>query len=605
MSPRILIVEDEVVVANNLRDRVRGLGYEVAGVAFTGEEAIQQAADTRPDLVLMDIKLPGEMDGLEAAEEICADSDVPVIYLTGYADDTTLQRAKATEPYGFILKPFEMRELHSTIEMALYKHAAAKKLRESEQRYRSLVEQSLQGIVIFQGMPPSIVYASSPCVTITGYTVEELLSFPPRKVVRLVHHEDRDRTLNWLRDLEAGKSVPMHDEFRITRKDGAVRWVGCFASSIEYGGKPALQCALIDITERKQAEAALRHAHDTLERRVDERTAELVESNRLLEQETIEHRRARGELAQRAEELRALNGLSHRVSASLSPEDVVEAALRGMVDIVAPDLAMLFLRQGDELLLQGVHPENPEWQTAAPEIHRIGQCLCGLAASEGRSAYSSAICTDPRCTLEECKKIGMNSFGAIPLLRGAEVIGVLGVASEVEREFSEQAAFLEALASAVAIGLQNALLYQELQRYAAGLERQIAERKRAEEALRESEQRYRLLFERNLAGVYRTTPDGQFLDCNQAFAEIFGYGSCEEAISCPISAFYFDPADRERFMSQLREQGRLTNAEWRLRRKDGSPVWVLENASLIIGKNGVPVAVEGTVIDITERKKVE
>ena len=118
-SAQILVVEDEIIVAENIRSRLIDLGYTVPAVASSGEEAIQRAAETQPGLVLMDIKLKGDMDGVEAAEQIRASLDIPVVYLTAYADEDTLRRAKITEPSGYILKPFELRELHIAIEVAL------------------------------------------------------------------------------------------------------------------------------------------------------------------------------------------------------------------------------------------------------------------------------------------------------------------------------------------------------------------------------------------------------------------------------------------------------------------------------------------------------
>jgi two-component system sensor histidine kinase/response regulator len=138
-----------------------------------------------------------------------------------------------------------------------------------------------------------------------------------------------------------------------------------------------------------------------------------------------------------------------------------------------------------------------------------------------------------------------------------------------------------------------------------GISRDVTERKRAEEALRESERRYRLLFERNLAGVYRTTWDGQFLDCNEAFARILGYESPREVLAQKAGSLYFNPADRETYLALLRERGGVSNFEECLRRKDGSPVWVLENESVVESEGGGPPVLEGTIIDITERKWAE
>lgn len=133
----------------------------------------------------------------------------------------------------------------------------------------------------------------------------------------------------------------------------------------------------------------------------------------------------------------------------------------------------------------------------------------------------------------------------------------------------------------------------------------ITERRRAEEALKESEKRYRSLFERNLAGVYRTTVDGNVLDCNEAFARILGYESREEVLALSAGDLYFDAEDRRSWIFHLRAAGSVVNQEQRLRRRDGAPVWVLENENLIASETGGPDLIEGTLIDITERKQAE
>ena len=128
---RILVVEDEAIIARDIKYTLENLGYTVPAMAASGADAIRKAADLQPDLVIMDIVLKGPMDGIQAAAEIRAANDVPVIYLTAYGNEETLQRAKVTAPYGYILKPFEERELHITVEIALHRHQMEKKLRES------------------------------------------------------------------------------------------------------------------------------------------------------------------------------------------------------------------------------------------------------------------------------------------------------------------------------------------------------------------------------------------------------------------------------------------------------------------------------------------
>ena len=119
---KILIVEDEAVVALAIQTQLVRLGFEVVATCDSGREAIQTTAEAPPDLVMMDIKINGDMDGVDTAKHIRSVFDVPVVYLTSYSDDATLERAKVTEPFGYLLKPFDDLTLKTTIEMALHKH---------------------------------------------------------------------------------------------------------------------------------------------------------------------------------------------------------------------------------------------------------------------------------------------------------------------------------------------------------------------------------------------------------------------------------------------------------------------------------------------------
>jgi two-component system, response regulator PdtaR len=119
---RILVVEDEAIVAMGIKEKLEDLGHEVVDIVFNGEDAIEKAIKIEPDLILMDIVLKGDMDGIEAASEIRNRLDIPIIYLTAYSDEEILKRARMTEPYGYILKPFNNSELNANIEMAFYKH---------------------------------------------------------------------------------------------------------------------------------------------------------------------------------------------------------------------------------------------------------------------------------------------------------------------------------------------------------------------------------------------------------------------------------------------------------------------------------------------------
>jgi len=138
--PKVMIVEDESIVALDMQERLAALGYEVTASATSGETALREAAEIRPDVVLMDIRIQGPIDGIETAARLQAHDPVPIVYLTSYSDDATLERARATQPYGFLIKPFSERELHATLQMTLERRRLEKALQMSDAQLRALNE---------------------------------------------------------------------------------------------------------------------------------------------------------------------------------------------------------------------------------------------------------------------------------------------------------------------------------------------------------------------------------------------------------------------------------------------------------------------------------
>lgn len=141
----ILVVEDENIVAKDIQNSLIRLGYNVVGISSTGENAIELVKDHKPDLVLMDIMLKGQMSGIDAADVIRNEFSIPVIFLTAYADENTLTKAKITEPYGYIIKPFKEIDLHTSIEMALYKHSKTMELKKEIEIYSNVVDNQVGG----------------------------------------------------------------------------------------------------------------------------------------------------------------------------------------------------------------------------------------------------------------------------------------------------------------------------------------------------------------------------------------------------------------------------------------------------------------------------
>lgn len=146
---KVLIIEDEFITISAISLILEGMGFDVVGTADTGEGAVKAAGDLKPDIILMDIMLKGEMNGITAADIIKQRYDIPVIYLTGQADDVTIAHALESEPFGYIIKPFEEKNLKTSITMALYKHDLDKELIASEKRYRAIAELAEDSIYIF------------------------------------------------------------------------------------------------------------------------------------------------------------------------------------------------------------------------------------------------------------------------------------------------------------------------------------------------------------------------------------------------------------------------------------------------------------------------
>src|SRR5262245_61084592 len=188
---RVLVVEDEAIVARDVATQLADLGYEVAGIAATGDEALAQVASTRPDLVLMDIVLPGAIDGVEAAETIRRMFDIPVVYLTAYDDDTILERAKITQPFGYIVKPLQERELYKTIEIALYMHDMQHKAREREQWLATTLA-SIGDAVLATDTSQSIVFMNAIAEAMTGWDSQMALGKQLWEVCHTIDEHSRE-----------------------------------------------------------------------------------------------------------------------------------------------------------------------------------------------------------------------------------------------------------------------------------------------------------------------------------------------------------------------------------------------------------------------------
>ncbi len=274
---QILIAEDERIVAEDVKMKLEQVGYAVAGIVNSGEESVKRAAKLKPDLVLMDIVLEGKMDGIEAAAEILSKLNIPVVYLTAYSDKKTLKRAKVTEPFGFIIKPFESQDLFTNIEMALYRHTLRNMLKESEERYKALFDRSLSYIYVhdFNGQ---FIDANDAALEALGYKKKEILSL---NFASLIDKSQLPQARKSLEEIIQTGHQKAPDEYNLRRKDGDYIWVETEGSLLYKDGKPyAIQGIGRDITEKKEAEEALRESEEKF-RTLAEKSPNMIFINKM------------------------------------------------------------------------------------------------------------------------------------------------------------------------------------------------------------------------------------------------------------------------------------------------------------------------------------
>ncbi len=244
---KVLVVEDEQIIAMDLSRRLEALGYTVTGMAGNAETALRKARSLRPDIVLMDIVLPGGADGVELSALMRSELEVPIVFVTAHSDDRTVERAKATGPYGYVTKPVDDRQLQIVIDMAVYKHAAEKALRDSEERFRQLAEASSEGMLVHDR---GIVLDLNTCMArllgcvpeqITGKSLSGLVDGPV---------EGPDALAVFQRD---GPS-----EVSMRRADGTTFPAEVAGRSMPFRGRTVRVSAVRDITQRRRMERLIK-----------------------------------------------------------------------------------------------------------------------------------------------------------------------------------------------------------------------------------------------------------------------------------------------------------------------------------------------------------
>jgi diguanylate cyclase (GGDEF)-like protein/PAS domain S-box-containing protein len=268
LKERILVVEDEVIIALDIQRTLIKMGYEVPEFVTSAEAALERIAALQPDLVLMDIHLSGATDGIATADEIRRRDHLPVVFLTAHSDEATVNRAKITEPYGYVLKPFEERELQIAIEIALYRHSAEMKLRQME-RWLGRTLKSIGDGIITTDNTEKITFMNQMAEVLTGWPQPAALGRPFGEVFRLIHTTTRTGVGNLMeRVLENGLIIDLSPDTALIDREGLEVPIDKSAAPVrdEDGNTIGMVIVFRELTVRKYVEEKLRYfaAHDVL-----------------------------------------------------------------------------------------------------------------------------------------------------------------------------------------------------------------------------------------------------------------------------------------------------------------------------------------------------
>ena len=427
-------------------------------------------------------------------------------------------------------------------------------LRVSEEKLSKLFRANPDWVIISSLREGLYIDVNNAFCRMSGYKKEEIIGHTSLELNIWVDPNERDEIIPILLQNER---ISNH-EVRFRMKSGEIRYMLRSAELIDLEGTAAIISVCKDITERKRAE---------------------ILSD------------------QRNRELTSLQALGLAVTSSLSIEQVCKAALQGILGAISPDIAFLFLRDGNNLILQEVLPPEARSQLEVVSEHRVGECMCGLTVQEGIFIYSQDINNDHRCTWDECKKAGITSFASLPLRIGEEIMGVVGLASLKDRDFKAQGNFLEMLAQQISMSLANARLYETVQN-------ELAERKKVEKSLYASENKFQELFENVADPVYISDSYGKIIAANNQACIEMGY-SLEELLQFHIvdlDAVFSKPEMVTSHFSELFKTGSMT-FESIHQRKNGSQFPVEIKARTFEMKRRQYVI--GVARNLSERKRSE
>ncbi len=557
---KVLIVEDEAIVAADLASKLVHLGCRVVGNVARGEDAVIVAGEQRPDIVLMDVRLSGAIDGIEAAQRIRSVHDIPVVYLTAHSDPETLSRALGTEPFGYVLKPFEDRDLQTQIEVGLYKHQTQVLLRENEERLRLAAEAAHFGTYDFN-LDKDVIVGSPQLFRICGLCDDELLT--SQRVIELIVAEDLDRVRALaLQILSAENDGQFEIECRIRHKYGEVCWILVrgrrYLGDGEQGCLVRILGTVVDLTQRKATEEQLGRQNDRL--KLLAKTAELLLT---------------------ADDP---SGMMNDVFAAVQQHLNLDGYVNYRTD-----------ENGSALVLEAFAGIPLEVLQLSKRLE-FGESLSGIVAQTRATMITEELqeSDDPSAAL--AKQAGFLAYACHPLIVGDRILGTLAFASKHRQRFeAEEIEFMRTVSQYVAMAKERLRLLAET--------RQTAQR------FAKNELRLQLALDTADVGIYDLDLQSVQTMWDDRLRAHWGLKA-----GAPINYDQFiqaiHPDDREAAQAAMdqaldsRGVGKF-DADFRvIGIEDGIERWISSRGQIFY-EGGSPLQLFGTTCDFTERKRSE
>ncbi len=511
-------------------------------------------------------------------------------------------------------------------------------LRRSEEKYRLLAEQSIQGIVII-GDQGRIVYANPAFEKMVEYPLHTLKAMDIPGVETLLHPDDREMVLERMRSRLAGENPPDRYEYRLIDKSGNVAWVEMIATAVDWGGSRAILCTLVDVSERKSAERELRESteinqaiveHSPIGVSVRSRTGKLLAYNRAWQLIwRIPQARLQDDLNRDRDELR----LDQRDSYLGEWQPAVQSVYEDGGYLYVPEARLLRSTDGAEYWVSQHYYAIKGDDGKVDRVVILTEDITDRKRTEKELQQSEQKFRELFDNMSSGVAIysvvdGGNDFVFRAFNRGAEHIDRLSrdkvIGKRISEVFSgvEEFGMLDVLRRVWRTGQPERIplaLYEDerisgwrenyIYRLQSGevvaVYDDVTERKRAEQALVESEERYRTLQENLPLGVFRTTPDDRHISVNPAYARMFGYDSVEDLLQKNVTEYYYDKNRRAELIRLLEEDGSFENQEIEMLRRDGSRFWITSNVRAARDTSGRILHLDGVVEDITRRRLVE